>query len=272
MKKPIKSILLNNHTLTDKQVWALAERLNKDDRTFKTALYSSKGRELIKQLRLELGIQAQTITKPLEQMFPSLESEFKFYEDKYIDTAEEIHLATLSLLKTVKLSDRFYDSVKATLIYNKPTKPRPPLQFIFKKTKKELFMKLYPDSVFRDVKLNWHRAFKYQKNMPETKAKAKYKFLKRETGERYLLVQIFKNTTLSNLDKDFRDTQKKRFADMGIQKRHQGSWRYRKALEVELTSESEESDWDIAEKVFNNEHERFRVKRIKHQLKKKRNL
>lgn len=258
-------------------------RLKKDSQIFNWFVHSSRGQETIKLVREKLGLPKDGSKLP-SQCLPNvtLETVLEHHNTPKVNL-KRLQEFTYQILRLSnnRLSDRFYNSMRDYVVFNTKLTPEPPVrpQLIRrgkKLNKKELWIRIYPEATFRDLKIAWHQIVLIQQELPQQNHKNRWKVFIAKTNEKKyhyeppiidkhkVYAQVYKNTVLKDLDTPkFRKELKTKLKQAGLNNRNFREWNYKKALDLLKMDKVTKSDWDKAEELFGDERQRLKLKKLR---------
>jgi hypothetical protein len=283
MKKQ-KSILLQfqSHIPNRGELDTRSLRVKKDTQTFSWLMNSRQGRNLVILSRDILGLPPTGIS-PKEGTFLHLHdisnypktSEYPKFNPKKLN-----ELAS-SILRSRTLSDRFKPSIESLLIFGKPLGELPPAVNAsivvpdFKKPKKELWIRVYPEATFKDdFRAYWHSVVILQQQLETEKHTAKWKIYSQTEKEsltnKAIYVRVYKDTVLEDLNNSkFKSELASAFKRADLLTPRFRKWDYKKAIKFLELETGKDSDWDKAEKLYGDEKKRNSVKKLRQKVRRK---
>jgi|CXWL01.1.fsa_nt_gi hypothetical protein len=283
MKKQ-KSLLLQfqSHLPTQGELKTRTLRIKKDEQTFSWLMDSRQGRNLVNLSREILGLPPTGIA-PNEKAFLHLHnisnypktSEYPKFNPKKLN-----ELAS-SILRSRTLSDRFKPSIESLLIFGKPLGELPPTVSAaivipdFKKPKKELWIRVYPEATFKDdFRAYWHSVVMLQQQLEIEKHTAKWKIYSQVEKESHtnkaIYVRVYKDTVLEDLNNSkFKSELASAFKKADLLTPRFRKWDYKKAIKFLELETGKDSDWDKAEKLYGDEKKRNSVKKLRQKVHRK---
>jgi len=259
---------------------ARALRIRKDRQLFNWLMETVTGRGLIELSRAKLGLPAKGIS-PTSESFMRLEDIGNYPPFTNQFNPKTLSFAVSQILKNRHLSSRFWNSVEALIIFGKPLVELPPAVSSsviirdFKKPKKELWLRIYPDATFKDdIRAYWRSTVILQQQLETEKHAHRWTIHPQKVStpveETAVYVRVYKDTTLEDLNSSkFKKELSNAFKKAGLSNRPFRKWDYKKARELLDLDMGKDSDWDKAEKLFGDEKRRNAVKKLRQRARRK---
>lgn len=257
-------------------------RKNKDTQTFLWLMNTRQGRNLVNLSREVLGLPPEGIVSR-EKTFLDLQniSNYPNASEYPKFNPRRLNIFMSSILKSLALSDRFKPSVEALLIFGKPLGELPPTVSAsivisdFKKPKKELWIRVYPEATFKDdFRAYWHSVVMLQQQLETKKQTAKWKIFSQKEKDsltnKAIYVRVYKDTVLEDLNNSkFKSELVDAFRKADLLTPRFRQWDYKKAIEFLELETGKDSDWDKALKLYGDEKKRNSVKKLRQKVRRK---
>lgn len=253
------------------EIGQIEVRGKKDRQKFEWLVKSPRGRETVKMVRGVLGLPENGIEPITDLYFERLEDLPNFPSN------EEVNWMQLKdyverLQNLLQISERFYESLKSYLIFNRAVPAKHPVQVFISGTpsQQNLFLEVYSDFTTKDIKAMWKDVVILQQKL-KGRSKIAWKIIgekKIDVVNDSVLIKINSTTLLSDLDnKIFRDEVNKRF----IKKKTFREWNFNVGIKLkELDANPNISDKDKADSLFSSGYAQDniqKIRRIRHKSK-----
>ncbi len=253
------------------EIGQIGVRGKKDRQKFDWLVKSPRGVETVKLVRRVLGLPEDGI-KPITNLY------FERLEDlPNFPNNEEVNWTQLKdyierLQNLLQISERFYESLKAYLIFNRAVPAKNPVHVFISGTpsKQNLYLEIYSDATTKDIKAAWKDVIIWQQKL-KSRSKSSWKIVGRKKTDVVndsVLVKINSSTLLKDLDsKVFRDEVNKRF----IKKENFREWDFKIGIKLkELDANPNMSDKAKATVLFSSGYAQDniqKIRRIRHKSK-----
>lgn len=243
----------------------------KDRQKFEWLVKNPRGVETMKLIRSVLGLPENGIKPIIDFHFERLEDLSNYPSNNEVDWIQ-LKEYTKRLLNLLQLSERFYESLKSYLIFNRAVPAKHPVQVFISGTpsQQNLFLEVYSDFTTKDIKAIWKDVVIFQQKL-KGRSKIAWKIVGKKKIDMVndsVLIKINLTTLLTDLDnKIFRDEVNKRF----IKKETFREWNFQMGIKLkELDIKSNLTDKEKADSLFSSGYAQDniqKIRRIRHKSK-----